>query len=147
MVDSLKQIFSRDLNKLAQEIESYKKESDLWLLPNGISNTGGNLCLHLVGNLQHFIGSVLGGSNYKRDRKAEFEDKNALVSSLLFEIETTKKVVEKTLLNLSQTELEANYPIEVFGKPITTTFFLIHLSGHLTYHLGQINYHRRLLSK
>ncbi len=147
MVASLKHIFERDLDKLAKEIELYKKESDMWLLPNGISNTGGNLCLHLVGNLQHFIGNVLGGSNYKRDRKAEFEDKNVLVSSLLLEIETTKKVVEKTLSNLSQTELEANYPVEVFGKPMSTTFFLIHLSGHLAYHLGQINYHRRILSQ
>ena len=147
MVDSLKQIFIRDLNKLATEIKFYKKESDMWLLPEGISNTGGNLCLHLVGNLQHFIGHVLGKSKYKRDRKAEFEDKNVLVSSLLLEIETTKDVVEKTLSKLSQAELDANYPIEVFGNPMSTTFFLVHLSGHLTYHLGQINYHRRLLSK
>lgn len=147
MVGSLREIFTRDLNQLAKEIQSYKKESDLWLLPNGISNTGGNLCLHLVGNLQHFIGNVLGGSDYQRNRKAEFEDKNVLVSSLLLEIETTNRVVDITLSKLSQSALEANYPLEVFGKPMSTTFFLLHLSGHLTYHLGQINYHRRLLSK
>lgn len=147
MVESLKLIFDRDLSQLAKEIESYSKESDLWLLPKGINNTGGNLCLHLAGNLQYFIGHVLGKSDYKRDRKAEFEDKNVLVSSLLMEIKTTKKVVGQTLTVISKEELEANYPIELFGKPMTTTFFLIHLSGHLTYHLGQINYHRRLLSK
>lgn len=147
MVESLKLIYERDLSQLAKEIEFYTKESDLWLLPKGINNTGGNLCLHLVGNLQHFIGRILGKSDYKRDRKAEFEDKNVLVSSLLMEIETTKKVVRQTLSALSKEVLEANYPIEVFGKQMTTTFFLIHLSGHLTYHLGQINYHRRLLSK
>lgn len=146
MVESLKEIFERDLIQLSKEIESYTKESDLWLLPKGINNTGGNLCLHLVGNLQHFIGHILGKSDYKRDRKAEFEDKNVLVSSLLMEIETTKKVVEQTLSAISNNDLETNYSIEVFGKPMTTTFFLIHLSGHLTYHLGQINYHRRLLS-
>lgn len=147
MVESLKQIFGRDLIQLKKEIQYYTKESDLWLLPKGINNTGGNLCLHLVGNLQHFIGHVLGKSDYNRDRKAEFEDKNVLVSSLLMEIETTKQVVERTLSDLTEDQLSTNYPIEVFGKPITTTFFLIHLSGHLTYHLGQINYHRRLLSK
>lgn len=147
MVKSLREIFKRDLNQLAKEINSYKKESDLWLLPGGISNTGGNLCLHLVGNLQHFIGNVLGDSDYQRNRKAEFEDKNVLVTSLLLEIETTKNVVDQTLSMLTNKELEANYPIEVFGKSMSTTFFLIHLSGHLTYHLGQINYHRRLLSK
>lgn len=147
MVDELKQIFNRDLNQLVTEIKSYNKESDMWLLPEGISNTGGNLCLHLVGNLQHFIGKVLGGSDYIRNRKAEFEDKNVLTSSLLLEIEATKQVVEKTLGDITQSKLDANYPIEVFGKPMSTTFFLIHLSGHLTYHVGQINYHRRLLSK
>lgn len=147
MVNSLTDIFNRDLNQLAKEINSYQKESDLWILPEGINNTGGNLCLHLVGNLQHFIGNLLGGSDYQRNRKAEFEDKNVLVSSLLMEIETTKNIVERTLSILTDKELEANYPIEVFGKPMSTTFFLIHLSGHLTYHLGQINYHRRILSK
>jgi len=147
MVNTLKQLFERDLTQLTKEIESYKKESDMWLLPEGISNTGGNLCLHLAGNLQHYIGHVLGKSDYKRNRKAEFEDKNVLVSSLLMEIETTKRIIEKTLSELTEDQLNAIYPIEVFGKPMTTTFFLIHLSGHLMYHLGQINYHRRLLSK
>lgn len=147
MVDSLKEIFTRDLNQLAKEINSYKNESDLWLLSDGISNSGGNLCLHMVGNLQHFIGKMLGGSSYQRNRKAEFEDKNVLASSLLMEIETTKKVVEQTLSSLTQEELDGNYPLEVFGKPMSTTFFLIHLSGHLAYHLGQLNYHRRILTK
>jgi len=146
MVNELKNIFIRDLNQLGTEIKSYNKESDMWLMQEGISNTGGNLCLHLVGNLQHYIGSVLGNSGYIRNRKAEFEDKNVLVSSLLMEIESTKKVVEETLSTITKEELENNYPIEVFGKPMTTTFFLIHLSGHLMYHLGQINYHRRMLS-
>lgn len=147
MVNSLKQIFDRDLTQLAKEVESYNKESDLWLLPEGISNTGGNLCLHLVGNLQYFIGNQLGNTGYIRNRKAEFEDKNVLVSALLLEIKTTQLVVEKTLSDLNQEDLEENYPIEVFGKPMTTGFFLIHLCSHLNYHLGQINYHRRLLSK
>ncbi len=146
MVSSLKQIFERDLTQLDKEIEAYNKESDMWLLPKGISNTGGNLCLHLVGNLQHFVGHILGGSSYKRNRKSEFEDKNVLASSLLMEIKITKQIIEKTLSDLSEEQLNSNYPIEVFGKPMTTTFFLIHLSGHLAYHLGQINYHRRLLS-
>lgn len=146
MVDSLKQIFNRDLTKLASEISSYKKESDMWILAEGINNTGGNLCLHLAGNLQHFIGHILGGTDYKRNRTAEFEDKNVLASSLLLEIETTKKVVDKVLEELSDDQLKDNYPVEVFGNPMSVEFFLIHLSGHLTYHLGQINYHRRLLS-
>lgn len=147
MVNSLIQIFSRDLDQLAKEIASYKKETDLWLLQTGISNTGGNLCLHLSGNLQYFIGRKLGRTDYKRNREAEFSSKNIPSSNLLEEIELTKQVIKKTLQSMSKEQLEANYPLEVFGNPMTTTFFLLHLSSHLSYHLGQVNYHRRLLSK
>jgi len=146
MVKSLAELFDRDLDRLIAEISSYKKESDLWLLPNGINNTGGNLCLHLAGNLQHFIGHVLGKTDYVRNRKAEFNDKNVLRSSLINEIEITKKAIANTLTSLTADQLNEDYPIELFGKPMTIGFFLIHLSGHLNYHLGQINYHRRLLS-
>lgn len=146
MVNDLIQLFDRDLERLTSEIKAYKNESDLWVLPDGINNTGGNLCLHLVGNLQHFVGQVLGQSGYVRKREAEFSDKNVATATLLSEIETTQLIVSKTLLALTPERLAANFPIEVFGKPMTTSFFLIHLSGHLNYHLGQINYHRRLLS-
>ena len=147
MVKSLIQIFSRDLDQLAKEIKAYKKEADLWLLQDGISNTGGNLCLHLAGNLQYFIGRKLGGTDYVRDREAEFSSKNIPTTNLLEEIEVTKQVIKETLDSLSKEQLEATYPLEVFGKTMTTTFFLLHLSSHLSYHLGQVNYHRRLLSK
>ena len=146
MVNSLKQLFERDLSLLANEIESYNKESDLWLLAEGINNSGGNLCLHLTGNLQFFIGATLGKSGYIRDRKAEFESKDIPVAILLKVIKTTKLVISDSLDSLTAEQLASNYPIEVFGKPMSTTFFLIHLSTHLSYHLGQINYHRRLLS-
>ncbi len=147
MVNSLIQLFDRDLERVITEVKAYKKEADLWLLPNGINNTGGNLCLHLAGNLQHFIGQVLGKSGYVRNREAEFNDKNVILTSLIKEIETTKKVVIMTLNKLTEEQLASNYPLELFGEPMSTSFFLIHLHGHLTYHLGQINYHRRLLSK
>jgi len=146
MVSTLIHLFDRDLEKLVAEISTYKKESDLWLLPKGINNTGGNLCLHLVGNLQYYIGQVLGNSGYIRNREAEFDDKNVLKTSLLKEIDTTQKVVSQTLNNLSKEQLESEYPIELFGDPMTTSFFLIHLHGHLNYHLGQINYHRRYVN-
>jgi len=146
MVKSLIELFERDLERLTAEISTYKKESDLWLLPKGINNTGGNLCLHLVGNLQHFIGHVLGKTDYVRNREAEFNDKNVLLSSLVNEIEITKKAIASTLNKLTSEQLNEDYPIELFGKPMTTVFFLMHLTGHLNYHLGQINYHRRLLS-
>lgn len=141
----LKKIFERDLDQLAQEISAYSKESDLWVVKGEIKNSAGNLCLHLCGNLQHFVGKVLGGTDYVRDREAEFADKDVPRSSLLKEIATTKKVVSDTLHKMSSSKLDETYPINVFGEPMTTSFFLIHLATHLTYHRGQINYHRRLL--
>lgn len=140
----LKKIFERDLDQLAQEISAYSKESDLWTVKGEIKNSAGNLCLHLCGNLQHFVGKVLGGTDYVRNREAEFADKDIPKSTLLKEVATTKKVVSDTLHNMSSSQLDETYPTNVFGEPMTTGFFLIHLATHLTYHRGQINYHRRL---
>ncbi|MCB0490070.1 MAG: DinB family protein [Cyclobacteriaceae bacterium] len=139
----LKKIFERDLDQLAQEISAYSKESDLWIVKGEIKNSAGNLCLHLCGNLQHFVGKVLGGTDYVRNREAEFADKNVPRSTLLKEVATTKKVVSDTLHKMSPPQLDETYPINVFGEPMTTGFFLMHLATHLTYHRGQINYHRR----
>lgn len=141
---SLLTLFTRDLNKLAEEIRLYPDEASIWAVAPGIANSGGNLCLHLCGNLQHFIGTVLGGSGYVRNREAEFASKNIPRQQLLDEIEKTKAAISSTLPDLPHEQLHAPYPIEVFGHPMATVFFLMHLATHLGYHLGQVNYHRRL---
>lgn len=145
-LNHLHQLFLRDLDLLKEEIVSYKTESALWVTEGDIKNSGGNLCLHLCGNLRHFIGAILGKDGYIRNRDAEFADKDIPKGTLLDQIEATKSAITKTLETLSTSQLEAPYPIEVFGQPMTTEYFLIHLLAHLTYHRGQINYHRRLLS-
>lgn len=146
-LNHLHQLFHRDLDLLTQEITSYPTERSLWVIEGDIKNSGGNLCLHLCGNLRHFIGATLGKDGFKRNREAEFADKDIPKAVLLLQIEDTKKAISDTLSNLDPKHLEATYPIEVFGKPMTTEYFLIHLLAHLTYHRGQINYHRRLLGK
>jgi uncharacterized damage-inducible protein DinB len=145
MIDILLQLFQRDLEKLKTEISSFKDEKKIWAISGEVKNSAGNLCLHLCGNLQHFIGAVLGNSGYVRNRDAEFSRKNVSVKELVEEIELTTKVVEKTLKELKEEELTKTFPINVFGFEMTTGYFLVHLSTHLNYHLGQINYHRRLL--
>lgn len=142
---SLQKLFERDLVLLAQEIKAYPGEDSLWRTDGDIKNSGGNLCLHLCGNLQHFIGTILGKTNYIRNREAEFADKNIPKAKLVSEIETTRNVVSATLRAMDPAQLEEIYPVNVFGEPMTTNYFLIHLLSHLTYHRGQINYHRRLL--
>jgi hypothetical protein len=142
----LAEIYERDLDKLKTEIQSYANEDDLWKTTEGISNPGGNLCLHLTGNLKHFFGAVLGETGYERDRDLEFADKDVSRSEMLADIDVTKNVVLSTIAGLTEEDLDKPYPIEVFGKPLTTGFFITHLSTHFNYHLGQINYHRRLLA-
>lgn len=143
--DTLKSLYTRDLNKLKAEIESYQDEESLWKVDQDILNSGGNLCLHLIGNLKHFFGTILGNSGYVRNREEEFSLKNIPKSELIQQVEETLNVVISTLDQLSEEELAKDYPAEPLGYKMTTEYFLIHLFGHLSYHLGQINYHRRLL--
>jgi uncharacterized damage-inducible protein DinB len=145
MIKTLSHLFLRDLEKLKTEINSFKDEKNLWKISGDVKNSAGNLCLHLCGNLQHFIGGVLGNSGYVRNRDAEFTRKDFPIRELVAEIDLTIKVVEKTLNELDETILPKTFPINVFGHEMTTEYFLAHLTGHLNYHLGQINYHRRLL--
>ena len=144
-IETLKILFNRDLNKLKQEIELYQNENNLWEIEKGISNSAGNLCLHLIGNLKSFIGSELGKTNYVRNRPLEFSLKHIPKTELIEKIEETILVLNKTLDTVTPEILKQEYPILVFESKSTTEFFLVHLSTHLAYHLGQINYHRRLL--
>lgn len=146
-IESLLALYTRDLDKLASELKQYPSEASIWQVTEGITNSGGNLCLHLCGNLQHFIGAVIGKNGYVRNRDLEFSAKNIPRNTLLEEIEKTKRALSATLPALNQEQLHTTYPQEVLGHPMTTGFFLIHLSAHLGYHLGQVNYHRRIVGK
>ena len=142
----LTELYERDLNKLKTEIEQFTDEADLWKTSGGVTNSAGNLCQHLTGNLQHFLGAVLGNSGYVRDRDAEFASRASTRAKLLTEIDSALASVKDTFAGLTEEDLAKTYPIEVFGHPMTTGYFLTHLATHFNYHLGQINYHRRLLA-
>lgn len=144
-IASLKAIYEIDLKRLKDEMLLYKDESDLWKKVDGVSNSGGHLALHICGNLQHFFGAVIAHNGYVRDREFEFKAQGVSLDHLLTEIENAKKTVDATLELLDDNQLSDNFPIEVFGFPMTNNHFLIRLIGHLNYHLGQINYHRRLV--
>lgn len=147
LTETLKKLFNRDLSKLKSEIEAYQKEENLWLIDHGIANPAGNLCLHLVGNLNTYIGAILGGTDYVRNRELEFTLKDIPKQELINMIEATIGVVSKTLDQVSKEQMDNEYPILVFEEKTSTEFFLVHLTTHLAYHLGQINYHRRLLDR
>lgn len=136
-------LYIRDLDKLEVELSSYPDEKSIWTTSGSISNSAGNLCLHICGNLQHFIGAVLGKSGYERNREFEFSAKNVPLEKLKIEISKTKAILESTLHNTLEADLLQIYPVHVLGREMSTLYFLTHLLTHLGYHLGQINYHRR----
>lgn len=137
-------LFHRDLDKLKKELEAYRNEANVWKTGKEISNSAGHLAMHLVGNLQHFIGTELGRTDYVRDRENEFSGEPVAIATLVEEVDTTKSVLAKTLQSLSDSELAGPFPGKI-PYDMHVSGFLLHLYGHLTYHLGQINYHRRLL--
>lgn len=146
IMGSIQEVLIRDLSKLEAELKLYPDESSIWKTGKEIKNPAGNLCLHLCGNLQHYIGAVLGKTKYVRNREYEFAANGLSLPDLLKEINAAKVAVEQTLPNVTESQLESEYPVDVFGKPMTTLFFLVHLTAHFSYHLGQVNYHRRLLT-
>ncbi len=147
LIDILQTLFKRDLTKLKKEIAAYQAETNIWVVDKNITNCGGNLCLHLVGNLNHFIGTTLGNTDYVRQRDLEFSLKSVPRAKLIEQVEETTVMIEQVLGNLTLADLAKEYPSIVFKKVMSTEFFLVHLTTHLAYHLGQINYHRRLLDE
>lgn len=139
----------RDLHGLEREIEAYPDDESLWLTPPGISNSAGNLALHLTGNLRHFIGATFGKTGYVRDRDAEFTTRGLTREQLRAEVRAAISEVNAALGGLDAAQIESTYPLAVGQqqpKRVRTGDFLVHLAEHLTYHLGQIDYHRRLLT-
>lgn len=139
-------IIQRELRALRRELEAYPDEADIWRQPKGISNSAGTLTLHLLGNLQHFVGASLGATGYTRDRRAEFERRDIPRPELLAEIDRTLQAVDATLSTLATERLAAPFPVRFGEISVTTGDFLGHLATHLAFHLGQIDYHRRLVT-
>jgi len=139
-------ILDRDLRALRREIEAYPDERRLWELVPGVSNSAGTLSLHLAGNLQHYLGAQLGGTGYVRDRPAEFARRDVPRAELLSQIEAARRAVNTGLSRLDPSALEREYPEMIRGVRIQTGEHLVHLVAHFAYHLGQIDYHRRMVT-
>lgn len=137
-------LYVRDLDKLLSELEAYPNEDSLWVKVDGINNSAGNLFMHLCGNLQHFIGAILADTGYERQRDFEFNG-TATLDELKLQIGKTKQVLVDYFSRADAEDFQSEYPIQPFGHSMTVGYFLLHLHGHLNYHLGQINYHRRIL--
>ncbi|HEX5003606.1 MAG TPA: DUF1572 family protein [Bacteroidia bacterium] len=144
---NLARLFARDISKLRDEINAYASDAALWQPSAGITNTGGTLSLHLCGNLRHFIGHVLGGTGYVRDRDKEFSTRDVTKKELTAIVDQTAAEVQSALSGFSENRMQEQFPKDIGGTVSTTEYALLHLFGHFSYHLGQINYHRRMTSK
>lgn len=144
--DNLGRLLLRDLQSVRCEIEHYLDDAGPWKAVPGLTNSGGTLVLHLAGNLQHFLGAVLGNTGYVRKRDVEFMKRGVPRAELLKEVDVTIAAVIKALSSVNASQLEGMYPQDVNNLRIPTEMWLMHLTTHLAYHLGQIDYHRRCVS-
>ena len=134
-----------DLTKLANEISLFKDEKSLWETKEGITNSAGTLTLHLLGNLNHFIGKTLGGADYVRNRDEEFSLRNVPQAKLISDINEVKESIKHSLSNLSPEDLQKDFPIKMRDEVHSTQIMLVYLLAHFNYHLGQVNYLRRMM--
>jgi hypothetical protein len=146
MIQPYLEFLLRDLNKLKEEIQLYKNENDLWKVESEIQNSAGTLALHLIGNLKHFIGAQIGFTGYVRNRDREFSDRNISREKLVFEVEEAISIVKTVLPTIKDEDFSKEFPLEMYGAKRNTGYIILSLSTHFCYHLGQINYHRRLLA-
>ncbi len=139
--------FEAALFQLKNEINSYTHKENVWRIEGQIINSGGTLCLHLLGNLNHFIGAVLGNTGYVRQRDREFSDRDVPTGKLIKDIDELMYRIKNIFTNLSDDQLHGFYPLNDGKKWKMTDSRLLQLLSHLNYHLGQINYHRRILDQ
>lgn len=142
----LRALLSRELTSFCDELSLFPDEERVWATVPGVSNSAGTLALHVCGNLQYYVGTVLGGTGYVRDRPLEFSARGVPRETLVAGLQKTKQVVDAVVPGLTETVLSSEYPEAVGGVRLPTGLFLIHLSSHLAHHLGQAGYLRRVLT-
>ena len=144
--DAIRVMLVRDLGALEREIVAYPDDASLWTTAPGISNSGGMLAQHLCGNLRHFIGAAFGSTGYVRNRDAEFGEHIRTRAEIRAEIQQTLADITSTLDSLPPEAAAGAFPFQLNNRSVRASVFLVHLAAHLGYHLGQIDYHRRLLT-
>lgn len=145
-IPHFKNSFLTGITKLEEEISKFHNENDPWKISGDVSNSAGNLALHLIGNLNHFLGAQLGHTGYVREREKEFSEKNIPPQKIIQMLRDTHAMTEKVFDGMKDDDLQKNYPLETFGGKKTTLEVLLILIAHFQYHLGQINYLRRMVS-
>jgi hypothetical protein len=136
--------YERDIRKMIEEVKLFQHEADLWRVQGSIKNSAGNLVLHIIGGTNHFFGATLAKTGYLRNRELEFSRKDVAKEELVAGLEALVPLVSTTLLALTPEQLDADYPLLFDGMKRSTAYITVQLLGHLDYHLGQVNYIRRM---
>lgn len=137
--------YERDLRKMIEEVNAFKNEEDLWKIQGTVKNSCGNLVSHIIGGLNHHIGATLGHTGYVRNRDLEFSVKGTPRKELVAQLESLIAMIRKTLEALTPEEMAAEFPLPFDGAENSNTYVLTRLLVHTNYHLGQLNYLRRIL--
>ena len=146
MIDDVRRLLTRELEAFAREVELFPDDESLWKTLPGVTNSAGNLALHVCGNLQHFVGGVLGGTGYVRDRPLEFGARAGRREDVARSLRETIPVVAAALGRVPEGALAAPYPEPHDGVQLPCGRFLLHICIHLAFHLGQAGYLRRALT-
>lgn len=146
LASELSALYLRDIQRLIQELQAFPDTASLWKTAPGVSNAAGTLALHLEGNLREFIGRQMGKIPFERDRPLEFSARGVEQAELVARLEAVKASIPKVIASLTDAELAAPNSELYMGQPISRHQFLVHLNGHLNYHLGQIDYLRRFVT-
>ena len=118
-IEELQELFIRDLERLESELTMISGEH-LWKTAPGVVNI--------------------------RNREKEFTETGISADKLINDINETSDMIVHVLSGLTNEELNESYPLDI-PMDYTIHKFLLHLYGHLSYHLGQVNYLRRILSE
>jgi len=144
--NDVRRVLTRELEALAREVELFPDDDVLWRTVPGVTNSAGNLALHACGNLEHFVGAVLGGTGYVRDRPAEFATRTGRRADVARQLRETAAVVTNAIARVPESALAAPYPEPHDGVQLSCGLFLLHLCVHLAFHLGQAGTLRRALT-
>ncbi|HTR04000.1 MAG TPA: DUF664 domain-containing protein [Thermoanaerobaculia bacterium] len=144
--ENLALLLVRELSTFARELDLFPDDAAAWKTGPGIANSSANLALHVSGNLRHYVGAVLGGTGYVRNREREFGRREGAREDVKAEVRAAIHDVETVLPNLPEEAFRRAFPEAVNGVHLPTDRFLMHLCSHAAYHLGQASFVRRVVT-
>ena len=146
LLETLRTMLQRELASVRKSIEAYPDEKSIWAERPGLPNSGGTLALHLAGNLQHYYGALLGETGYVRQRDLEFSRRGVPRKELLAGLDAARLAIDAGMKAVTPERLTDPYPEQLGGHTLTVGEVIFDMESHLAFHLGQLDYHRRVVT-